>query len=110
MADKITAQSTNPSPQRGSSGEKYLLAVGGIEGGEANEGAVAGDLVDDEVGVALLERAVEARDGGGEAGDADVGLGQRCAARRGRMGCGTGAEVGGGRAGRGFRGEEGQGF
>jgi len=106
MADKITAHSTNPSPQRGSSREKYLLAVGEIEGGEADEGAVSVDLVDDEVGVALLERAAEARDGGGEAGDADVGLGQR----RWRMGCGTGAEVGGGRPGRGFRGEEGQGF
>jgi hypothetical protein len=65
-----------------------LAVVGEVEGGEADEGAVAGDLVDDEVGVALLERAAEARGGGGEAGDADVGLVQGSAAWRRRGGRG----------------------
>lgn len=83
-----------------------LLDVGEIEGSEADEGAVAGDLVDDEVGVALLQRAAEARDGGGEARDADVGLCQR----RGRAGCVTDAEVGGGEPGRGSVEEDGHGF
>lgn len=103
---RIGLQSINASLQRGSSGEKDLLDVGEIEGSEADEGAVAGDLVDDEVGVALLQRAAEARDGGGEARDADVGLCQR----RGRAGCVTDAEVGGGGPGRGSVEEDGHGF
>jgi hypothetical protein len=45
-----------------------------IEGGEADEGAIAGDLVDDEVRVAVLEDAAEAREGGGEAGYARLRL------------------------------------
>ena len=62
---------------------EYL--VGEIEGGEAGDGAVAGDLVDDEVGVAVLEDAAEAGEGGGgEAGDADLGLGDGARARHGR--------------------------
>jgi len=111
MPDKTTSRPTNPNQRRGSlRGEGDLIDVGEIEGCEADEGAVAGDLVDDEVGVALLEGAAEARYGGGEAGDADVGLGQGPAARRGR-GCGrmgrrAGAEVGGEGTGEGFRGAE----
>jgi len=114
MPDKTTSRPTNPNQRRGSlRGEGDLIDVGEIEGCEADEGAVAGDLVDDEVGVALLEGAAEARYGGGEAGDADVGLGQGPAARRGRMGgarragAGAGAaEVGGEGTGEGFRGAE----
>jgi hypothetical protein len=116
MLDKTTSRPTNPNQRRGSlRGEGDLIDVVEIEGCEADEGAVAGDLVDDEVGVALLEGAAEARYGGGEAGDADVGLGQGPAARRGRgrgrMGGGRradagAAEVGGEGTGEGFRGAE----
>ena len=112
MPDKTTSRPTNPNQRRGSlRGEGDLIDVGEIEGCEADEGAVAGDLVDDEVGVALLEGAAEARYGGGEAGDADVGLGQGPAARRGRIGGGRragagAAEVGGEGTGEGFRGAE----
>ena len=112
MSDKTTSRPTNPNQRRGSlRGEGDLIDVGEIEGCEADEGAVAGDLVDDEVGVALLEGAAEARYGGGEAGDADVGLGQGPAARRGRIGGGRragagAAEVGGEGTGEGFRGAE----
>ena len=77
-----------------------------MEGGEADEGAVAGDLVDDEIGVALLEGAAEAGKRGGEAGDADVGLGEALGGAalrlRGRLGYGAGvAGVGMGAAGEG---------
>jgi hypothetical protein len=66
--------------------------------------------VDDEVGVALLEGGAEAGERGGEAGDADVGLGEGGAAlRRRRLDCGAGAAGEG--TGRGFcegeRGEDG---
>lgn len=39
--------------------------------------------MDDEVGVAVLEDAAETREGGGEAGDADLGLGDGARARHG---------------------------
>ena len=87
---------------------EYL--VGEIEGGEAGDGAVAGDLVDDEVGVSLLEGAAEAGERGGEAGDADVGLGEGGAAlRRRRWSYGAGAAGEGAERGfcEGERGEDG---
>ena len=77
MPDKTTSRPTNPNQRRGSlRGEGDLIDVGEIEGCEADEGAVAGDLVDDEVGVAVLEDATEAGEGGGEAGNARLGLGK----------------------------------
>jgi hypothetical protein len=104
-------QSTAPEsgkPQWWGEGEGGYL-VGEVEGGEADEGPVAGDLVDDEVGVALLEGAAEAGERGGEAGDADIGLGEGGAALRRRLGDGAGAAGEG--AGRWFcegeRGEDG---
>lgn len=86
----------------------YTL-VGEIEGGEADEGAVAGDLVDDEVGVPLLEGAAEAGERISEAGDADVGLGQGGAELRGWRGYGASAagEGTGGGFCEGERGEDG---
>jgi hypothetical protein len=56
---------------------------GEIEGGEADEGPIAGDLVDDEVRVAVLEDAAEAGEGGGEAGYARLRLGEWARARHG---------------------------
>lgn len=82
-------ESCNGKAEQKQEPERRDLAVGEVEGGEADEGAVEGDLVDDEVGVALLEGAAEAREGGGEEGDADVGLGQWGAARGGRRGYGA---------------------
>lgn len=61
--DVIRPRFLNPENRNAGGGNRELKEknlVGEVEGGQADEGAVARDLVDDEVGVALLEGAAEA--------------------------------------------------
>jgi hypothetical protein len=72
---------------------------GEVERGELDESAIAGNLMDDEVGIAVLEDAAESREGGGKAGDARLRLGEWGRARHGIwVAGGSSARVLGGKA------------